>query len=430
VTELEPDGDEMRRMVEAAMQRIVPHLEAIARAPAHVTAGGPDLARSLREEMPTNGTSLDELLELVFDRALSVTYNTASPGYLAYIPGGGVFPSAVADLIASAINRYVGVGVAAPGLVQLESNVIRWFCQLAGMPASAGGFLTTGGSLANLSAVVSARREKLGDDFTTGVLYGSSQLHNSIAKAARLAGFRDDQVRSLPTDDSFRLRADAVRAAVREDRAAGKTPFLLVANAGATNTGAVDDLEALADVAADEGLWLHVDAAYGGFFLLTERGRAALVGIERADSITLDPHKGLFLPLGTGCLLVRDQEALRRAHGADAFARALDEKLDLARRAADELRELPGVQIVAEPQLSLLAFRHEVEDEPIADRNERNRRLLAAVNAKRRVFLTGTVVDGSDFVLRVCVLHFRTHADRIDMLLEDVRAALDEVGAG
>lgn len=468
----EPDADEMQRMVAAAMERIVPHLEAIADAPAAITAGGEELARSLAEPLPEQGAPLGELLDVVFDRALSVTYNTASPGYLAYVPGGGVFPSAVADLIANAINRYVGVWVGAPGLVQLETNVVRWFCDLASLPAGSGGFLTTGGSLANLSAIVTARREKLGDDFTQGVAYGSTQLHNSVAKSARIAGLRDDQLRALPTDEGFRLRPDDVRAAVREDRAAGRRPFLLVANAGATNTGAVDDLNALADVAAEEDLWLHVDAAYGGFFLLTERGRVALGGIERAHSITLDPHKGLFIPLGTGCLLVREREALRRAHavfadylpamqtgddfvdfteispelsrdfrglrvwlplklwGAAAFTRALDEKLDLARTAAEGLRAMPGVELVAEPQLSLLAFRHARQGESQQARNERNRRLLDAINRRQRVFLTPTTVNGGDLVLRVCVLHFRTHEDRIDMLLDDVRAALDEVEGG
>jgi aromatic-L-amino-acid decarboxylase len=459
----------MQEMVDAAMQRVVRHLSVISELPAAVTEGGAALARELREELPRAGAPLDDALSLLFDRALDVTFNTASPGYLAYIPGGGVFPAAVADLIAGAINRYVGVWVAAPGLVQIEANVVRWFNDLVGLGPGAGGFLTTGGSLANLSAIVAARQHVLGDRFDDGVLYCSTQTHNSIEKAARIAGFRRDQLRVLDVDDNFRLAPSSVAAAVKEDRAAGRRPFLLVANAGSTNTGAVDELAALADVAGDESLWFHVDAAYGGFFLLTERGRGRLGGIERADSVTLDPHKGLFLPYGNGCLLVRDPQALRRAHsstadylpdmqtdadlvdfceispelsrdfrglrvwlplklwGADAFAATLDEKLDLARAAASALRDLGGVEIVAEPELSLFAFRHERDGDTREERNARNRRWMDAINARGRVYLTGTTVNGGDFVLRVCVLHFRTHADRMAVFLDDARETLAEL---
>ena len=226
----------------------------------------------------------------------------------------------------------------------------------------------------------------------------------------------------------------------------------------------------LADLAAREGLWLHVDAAYGGCFALTERGQLALRGLGRADSITLDPHKGLFLPYGTGALLVREPAALRRAHasraeylppmqedpdfvdfcelspelsrdfrglrlwlplklvGAGAFAAALDEKLDLAQHAHRRLGELPGVEIVAAPQLSLLAFRHVPDglrgDAAALDRH--NERLLAAINRRARVYLTATVLDGR-FVLRICVLSFRTHRDRVDAGLADIAAAIAEL---
>jgi aromatic-L-amino-acid decarboxylase len=288
-----------------------------------------------------------------------------------------------------------------------------------------------------------------------------------VQKAALLAGFPPANVRAVPTDERYCIRTEALARLVAADRAAGLTPFLLVANAGTTNTGAVDDLHACADVAREHGLWLHVDGAYGGFFVLTERGRAALGGIERADSITLDPHKGLFLPYGTGSLLVRDGEALRRAHsvhadylppmqedrefvdfsqvspelsrdfrglrvwlpvkmhGMAAFRRALDEKLDLARWAADELRRIPGVEIVAEPQLSLLAFRVVRPGLDEAALDALNRRVMEAVNARQRVYLTHTLARGR-FLIRICVLSFRTHMDRMEMAIEDIRAAIAE----
>jgi aromatic-L-amino-acid decarboxylase len=435
------------------------------------TEGAAELARSLVAPLPETGSPLQELLSTLFDRAVPKSFNTAGPGYLAYIPGGGIFASAVADLIADAVNRYVGVWLAAPGLVQLESNVVRWFCDLAGYPPAAGGLLTTGGSLANFSALIAARRERLPEDFLAGTLYVSTEAHHSLRKAALLAGFPAGSVRSVPVDDCYRMRVDALRADVRADRAQGRRPFMVVANAGSTNTGAVDDLSGLADLAASEDLWLHVDAAYGGFFLLTERGRAAMRGIERADSITLDPHKGLFLPYGNGSLLVRDAETLRRAHavgaeylptlqqepglvdfceispelsrdfrglrawlplqlhGASAFRRALDEKLDLTRWVTGELRRIPGIELVTEPQLSIAAFRlvRRGWDAPAID--TLNRELLARVNARRRVYLSGTTL-ACGFVLRICVLSFRTHLDRMEQAIEDLRAAVEEVSGG
>jgi aromatic-L-amino-acid/L-tryptophan decarboxylase len=462
---LELSGEALRMLIEAATERILRHIESLPRQPAADTQGGAELARSLGEPLPETGRSAEKLLDLLFDRVIPKSFNTAGPGYLAYIPGGGLPHAAVADLIADATNRYVGVFAAAPGLVAIEANVVRWFCDMVGYPAGAGGVLTSGGSLSNFSALVTARRELLPEDFLSGTLYVSDQAHHSVAKAAMLAGLPERNVREIGTDDAFRIRLDLLEEAIRRDRAAGLTPFFLVGNAGTTNTGAVDDLVALAGLARREGLWFHADAAYGGFFVLTERGRRRLSGLERADSIALDPHKGLFLPYGTGCLLVREVGALKRAHAVSAdymppmqsdadlpdynlmspelsrdwrglrvwfpiamhgigpFRRNLDEKLDLALRAAEELRTIPGVEILAEPQLSIVAFRLRrdgLDDEAL---NALNRGLLARVNARKRVHLTSTMLRGR-FAIRICVLSFRTHLDRVLEGLEDVRAAI------
>ncbi len=466
---LELDEADLRAMVAAALDRICGELRELPRQPACVTEGGAELARSLREAAPRTGAPLESLLATLFDRALPVSFNTAGPGYLAYIPGGGLLHAAVADLISDAINRYVGVWRAAPGLVQLESNVIEWLAEVVGLPAGAGGILTSGGSLANFSATVAARH-RLGERFTDGTIYTSTQAHHSVVRAALLAGFPAAQVRAVAVDADQRVRVDVMAASIAEDRARGHRPCMIVGSAGTTNTGAVDDLEGLAGLAAREQMWLHVDAAYGGCFALTQRGRQRLRGLGRADSITLDPHKGLFLPYGTGALLVRDPSSLRRAHGLhadylppmqedpgfhdfcelspelsrdfrglrlwlpiklcglDAFAAALDEKLDLAAHAAQVLRATPELEIVAEPQLSLLAFRHVparlTGDEPAIDAH--NERLLVAINRRARVYLTPTLLDGR-FVLRICVLSFRTHRDRVDLGLADIHAAIAEL---
>jgi len=418
--------------------------------------------------MPESGEPAERLLDLLFEKVIPLGFNTAGPGYLAYIPGGGLPQSAVADLVADATNRYVGVFAAAPGLAQIEANVVRWFCSIVGYPDSAGGILTTGGSLSNFSALLAARRDRLPENFLRGTIYVSDQTHHSIQKAAMLAGFPEGNVREIPSDSEFRVSLEALKARIDSDRAAGWTPFFLVGNAGTTNTGAVDDLAALAEIAARERLWLHADAAYGGFFALTERGRRRFAGIERADSIVLDPHKSLFLPYGNGSLLVRNPETLKRAHalsaeylppmqeesdltdynlmspelsrdwrglrvwlpfrmhGAGVFRTNLEEKLDLAEWAERELRTVPGVEILARPQLSTLAFRFVRAGWSDSETNAQNEKLLDLINGRKRVYLTATRLRGR-FAIRICVLSFRTHRDRMEEGMADIRAAVAEL---
>src|SRR5262245_45702305 len=287
---LELHGDALRRLIDAAAERIVAHVDSLPQQPAADTEGGVALARSLAEPLPESATPVDDLLDLLFTRVIPKSFNTAGPGYLAYIPGGGLPHAAVADLIADATNRYVGVFAAAPGLAAIEATVVRWLCDLAGLPPQARGILTSGGSLATFSAVVAARKHLLPANFLSGTIYASDQAHYAIQKSAILAGFPEENVRAIASDGDFRIRVDALERAITADRAAGRTPFFIVGNAGTTNTGAVDDLPKLAALAARERMWFHVDAAYGGFFLMTDEGRRRLSGIERADSIVLDPH--------------------------------------------------------------------------------------------------------------------------------------------
>jgi aromatic-L-amino-acid decarboxylase len=458
---LEPDSDEMRRLVDEAMRHIVAHIESLPSQPAMNVDGATEYARTLIEPLPRVARPYGQLLDHLFRDLVPRSFTSAGPGYLAYIPGGGIFHAAVADLIANSINRYVGVCAAAPALVQLEANVVRWFAEILGMPCGSGGVLTSGGSLANFTAIVTARRAKLPDDFLRGTLYCSDQIHRSFQKAANLAGFPYANVREIPTDAKFRIRIDALREAIARDRADGWTPFLVAGSAGTTNTGAVDDLTALAQVAKEESLWFHVDGAYGAFFTLTERGRAVLRGIESADSVILDPHKTLFLPFGTGALVVRDPRLLRAAHsshadylpdmqesdelvdfcelspelsrdfrglrvwlpiklfGIEPFRQQLDEKLDLIAFARDELARIDGIEIVAEPELTILAFR-------LAGPDALNRELLERINAKKRVMLTPAVVNGQ-FVIRIAIGSHRTHRDRVEMALDDIRAAVGDL---
>src|SRR3954452_619587 len=358
----------------------------------------PELLASLSAPPSPDGAPLRSLLPWI-ERAAGKGFDTANPGVAAYIPGGGLYSSALGDFIACGVNRYTGIAEPAPALVQMEASVLRWLCDLFELPSTSQGILTPGGSMANLSAIVSARTARLGEQFLDGTMYVSQEAHHSFAKSAGFAGLPRDAVRVVATDDSLRMDVDALRRTVHEDRRRGRRPFLVVASAGTYNTGVVDPLVETAAVAGDEEMWFHVDGAYGAFFQLTEHGRAALRGIERADSITLDPHKGLFLPYGTGCLLARDAGALRAAHehlaaylprtsddsalpdfssfspeltrdfrglrlwlplhlhGVAAFQGALEEKLRLAREIYDRLAALDGLDVPWAPELSLVAFR-------------------------------------------------------------------------
>jgi aromatic-L-amino-acid/L-tryptophan decarboxylase len=464
--ELELRGAALRALIDAAADRGLAHIAALDDMPASgLERSGEVAARWPYEPLPESGIAAAAILDDVLARA-EISLNAAGPGFLGYIPGGGLPHAAVADLLANLLNRYVGVSAVAPALARLESNVIAWLVQIAGLPDGAFGTLLTGGSLANLGAVAAARTDRLGDDLRGAVLYCSDQTHHSIDKAARVAGLPFDAVRRVASDAAYRVRIDALEAAIAADRRAGRRPFLLVANAGTTNTGAIDPLPALAEVAARESLWYHVDAAYGGFFRLTERGRRALAGIGRADSVVLDPHKALFLPYGTGALLVREPERLRRAHavhadylpappedpgaydfadlspeltrpfrglriwlplrlhGVAAFRRALDEKLDLARWLAAELEASGAIDVLAPPDLSTFAFRlRAARGRP--DEDDLNRALLDRINATKRVLLTGTLLGGR-FALRASIVSFRTHADRVaearDIIVTAARA--------
>ena len=466
---LDLDGTTLRDMTRDVLDRLVPWLARMPSLPVARLRGARRTAAAVRSEWPESGTAWRALLP-VLDRALSVSLQTTSPGYLGYIPGGGLPHAAVAELYVNLINRYTGLWMPAPGFVQLEMDVLRWFCDLVGYGPGSGGLLTTGGSLANLAAVVAAREDRLGDDRRSARIYVTAATHHSVAKAAHVAGFSPSQLVVIPVDAAHRMAVPALRDQLAADVARDLVPFLVVASAGTTAVGAVDPLADLADVAAAAGAWLHVDGAYGGFFQLTARGRAAFAGLERADSIALDPHKGLFLPYGTGCLVVKRLDTLRRAHtvassylpppnprddawdfadlgpelsrdarglrvwlplrmlGFGAFRDALDEKLDLARRAADGVRALPQVRLVSEPVLSVFAFRAEPPGLSEAACDRWNRQWLSAVNQRGRVFLTGATVwdpaiQREIFVLRVAVLCFRTDAARIEALLCDLRDA-------
>ncbi len=452
---LEPTPAQMREMGAAAIESVVGFVEGLED---HAADPLGDAGGAIPSgPPPERGRRIEDALADV-RRGADVAIETAGPGYLAYIPGGGLYSAALASFVAAGVNRFVNIAAAAPALVRIETDVLRWMCDLFALPAGSGGILTSGGSMANLSALVTARHDRLSEEFLDGRIYVSDQAHASVAKAAKIVGFPDRAVVRVRSDSDLRLDAGELAAAIADDRARGFRPFCVVASAGTTNTGAVDPLTDVADLCAREGLWFHVDAAYGGFFQLTDRGRGRLRGIERADSITLDPHKGMFLPYGTGSLLVRDAALLRGAHGSGgaaylqdlvtggevlpsfaeyspelsrdfrglrvwlplqlhgvaAFREALDEKLDLAQRAQAGLAEEAAVEVPWPADLSIVAFRPAGAG---PDDLAPGRALLERINGSGRVFVSSTMIDDR-FTLRLAILSFRTHADRIDEAIE------------
>ena len=272
-----------------------------------------EIAARLAEAPTEAGEPFEEVLEGLFRNVLPYASRTGHPRYFAFVPSAGTWPGALGDFVASACNVYAGSWLESAGPTQLELTVLGWFKDWVGYPPEAAGSLVTGGSAANLTALACARETLVGSMRDDLVIYVSDQAHSSLARAARTLGFRPDQVRVLPVGEDLRLKPATLAAAIAADEAGGRRPFLAVANAGATSAGAIDPLEELASVCREHGVWLHVDAAYGGFAVLTDRGRAALAGIALADSITLDPHKWLYQPYECGCLLVRDGRALRHA---------------------------------------------------------------------------------------------------------------------
>jgi aromatic-L-amino-acid decarboxylase len=453
---LEPDRERRLELTET----VVAYLNEWYDAAATMAAQGEELdaatLAAFRTPPSETGRSLDSILSDL-DRAGSDGHMHPSGGHLSYIPNSGMYTAALAEFLAAGLNRYTGVASAAPGFSAIEHGVVDWLCSIFDLGDRSAGLLLSGGSMANFTGIVTARTSKLGDDFSKGVLYVTRHTHHSTAKAARLAGFRADQVVTIDVDEERRMSVDALRRQVAEDRAAGSQPFMVVASAGTTDTGTVDRLDDVADVAMQDGLWLHIDAAYGGFFQLTDRGRAVLTGIGRADSIALDPHKGLSIPFGVGALVVRDEAALVDAHlgrgaylrdddfyngirdiaslgpelsrpfralsvwlplqlhGVAPFREALDSSLDTALHAYERLQGVRGIETTWKPDLSIVAFRFEDDD--------LGRKAWLAVNEDRQVHLSPTIIDDR-FVLRFAVLNRRTTTDHIDHAIDIIEKTL------
>jgi glutamate/tyrosine decarboxylase-like PLP-dependent enzyme len=408
----------------------------------------------------------EPLLKLLAEQVEAPGVKLGAPGFLAFIPISSLYPAALGDYLAAVMNPFSGNFFASPGAVRLEHLLTRWMAEFVGYPETAAGDLTSGGSLANLGAVVAAREHRglKARDYEKAVVYLSAQTHHSVTKALRIAGLGECVVREIALDGAYHMRTDLLEQAIRGDQQDGLLPWLIVASAGSTDTGAVDPLEKLAALARQHGVWLHVDGAYGAMFALCPPGKQALAGIELSDSLTLDPHKGLFMPCGLGALLVRNGSHLLNAYryqahymqdrpslasleetspselspeltrpfrglrlwlslkmlGLQAFRAGLEEKLLLARYFYDRVREVDGVEVGPPPDLSVVTFRWLPQQ---GNADDFNQRLLKTVQRDGRVLLTSTSLNGQ-FWLRLAVLCATTHREHIDLALDILKESV------
>jgi glutamate/tyrosine decarboxylase-like PLP-dependent enzyme len=334
---LQLSTEEMRALGGRAMDIAIAHFDGLREKPVSTRMSTRAEAEAmLRSPLPELGTDPGALLDLLVRDVFPKTFHTDHQRFYAFVPSPTNFVSVIGDLLVSTHNVFAGHWLASSLATEIELIVIDWMKELCGLPASGGGILLSGGSMANLCAVATAREVLLGGPSEKAIVYCSDQTHSSLFKGLRIIGFRRDQRRAVPTDAAFRLSVPALAETVAQDRANGLVPLCVVANGGTTNTGAIDPLPELADLCAKENIWLHVDGAYGAAAVITERGKQALRGIERADSITLDPHKWLFQPYEIGCLLVRNAGALRTAFRVDDDDHA-DYLQDVTRHVKDEV---------------------------------------------------------------------------------------------
>ncbi len=410
--------------------------------------------------------SLHKALQTLAEFVDSRGHDLGSSRFFAYIPSGGMYESALADYLAAVSNRYAGVAAAAPGAARMEEAMLHWLANVVGYPKTAEGDLTSGGSMAALSAVVAAR-EACGVNsagVSSAVVYLTVHTHHTFRKALHVSGLGECVLRYVAVDSARRMDSEALVDCIRRDRDEGLRPWLIAATAGSTDNGAIDPLNSIADIAAQYSLWMHVDAAYGGAFALCDERKGRLSGIERSDSLVLDPHKGFFLPCGIGAVLLREGHklydayhargaymqdvagyterspcdysaeltrpfrALRfwlplKVHGSRAFAAALEEKLLLAQYFHAEVAKIPGIEVGPEPDLSIVTFQFN-PDPGSGSSDAAGKSLLEAIHKDSRVFLTSTTI-AEKFTLRMAILTYNTHLEDVDMALQVIRDCTD-----
>lgn len=488
---LDISPEELRELSSRVNELVLEYFSEVSNLPVFPETFGGDTLEQVGATMPAEGEPVERLINDCHTIVKNSRHN-GHPRFFGYVASPATPAGAFADLIASALNSNVTSWRSGPAATEIERTVVRWLGSLIGYDEDARGLLTSGGSMANMTALLIAQRAKTGRKAARRglwrseapmTIYASEQVHMSIPKAADVLGFGRDQVRLIGCDDQFRLNVKLLRECINADIQAGAKPFCIVASAGTTNSGAVDPLSEIADVAKEFALWFHVDGAYGAPAALDETKRPLFVGLERADSVSLDPHKWLYAPLDCGCLLFRDEVQARvafgdedadyikvleqeadesfafwnygpelsrrfralkvwltlRYYGVRRIAAAITEDNVLAGYLAELVEHAEDFELLSWPQLSICCFRYvppamrlqsggtPKEDEAFADElNRLNEKIMYAVQRGGRAYLSSATIHG-EFALRACITNFRTTRADIEQTLEIIREAAREV---
>ena len=472
-TTLEITRREREALGEAALAWCLDYFETTRDTPIYPSVSADQVRAMTRESLPKDAQPMQHVMEQ-FAALAALGRKNGHPRMFGYVQSSGTFAGAVGDLLASALNQNVTSWRSAPSATTVERQTIGWIASMLELPSSTAGLFVSGGSMANFAALATALRASTGEDLNqrgvaalgrAPIIYAASTVHMSIPKAAAMLGVGRDAVRTIAVDSDFRMDVAALDRAIAEDRAAGHLPICVVASAGDVNTGAIDPLDAIADVCAHHRVWFHVDGAYGGFAVLAPTVTKQFRGLTRADSVALDPHKWLFAPVDVGCLLARDYAALHttfsqgasyvdvvadermsdfafwdygpelsrrfralkvwfalKLHGVDAIAAAIESNIQIARQLAAAVDASRDFERLAPAPLSIVCFRYAPRDRPIDALDTLNRRLMLEVQRRGDAYLSNAVLNGQ-FALRACIVNYRTSAADVERLLEAVRAA-------
>ena len=459
---LELTKEEMRTLGYKAIDELVEHFDTQNSKLPVAEGSREDMDKLFLEDAPEEPTDAMSVLNFVIDKVMSNSNIVSHPKSYSFVPGPSNYVSTIADTLATGFNVFSGGWVASPAAAELEIVTINWLLKLFGFPSKrGGGIFTSGGSMANLTAIVTARRIKCGEDFSKAVLYLSDQAHSSNIKAITILGFRRDQIRIIPTDLEFKMSLNKLQNAIAKDRLQGLQPFCIVASSGTTNTGTVDPLLELSKICKKEKLWFHIDGAYGGAAILAKNGKQLLKGIDKADSLTVDPHKWFYQPYEMGCLLVRNSKWLKhtftekpeylkdvegndseinfydhgvqltrrfralklymsvKTFGLKAFRKAIDYNLKLAEQTEAILRKSSKWEVVSPATLAVINFRYNsiklnLNEEEL---DELNQKISEKIMASREALLVTTILQ-NQIVLRMCLINPRT-------TLEDVKGTIN-----
>jgi aromatic-L-amino-acid/L-tryptophan decarboxylase len=462
---LEPSADEIRKWEKAVTDFMIEYFAGLRDRPVYRHTSSREIRSALDAALPAKGTDFDSLLKVFRETIVPFSRQNAHPRMFGYVQSPGTPIGAFADLLASTLNANLTIWRSAPAPVELERLTIDWIRQILGFPAEALGLFVSGGSMANLAALAAARQTRH-DSLGRLRMYASSATHFSIAKAAALLGIGRENVQNVALDERFRMRLDDLVAKINADLEAGYVPFCVIGNAGTVDTGAVDPLREIRDVANRFGLWMHVDGSYGAFAILADSARKLFTGMEQADSIALDPHKWLYLSVDVGCVIYRDPEVAHAAFaheaeytrmfgeeadeafvcwdygpelsrrfralkvwmllkgvGLDRLSEAIESNLACARHLESMVQASDDFEMVAPVELSIFCFRHvppQLRNQSPEAIDAFNERLLVALQRDGSSYLSNTTLNGR-FALRGCVLNYRTTSRDMEILLDDLR---------